>query len=178
MGFWSAIQQKLWTGRVVKDYGTISDRSVRSAHRSLSVVFSERDGHRLFLREYWRRFGAFRINFIELDRDEAARLGGVIQDAIGHWPHEGPLTVDGDEVRYHEAASNQDLSVWRRGEDSWSLGPIPTLESPQRANEPLATFISDDRIRLSDGRIFKREMTTAELREALGIEEPHAPASD
>jgi hypothetical protein len=47
MGLWSAIQRKLWAGRVVKDYGKISDRSVRSAHRSLSVVFSERDGHRL-----------------------------------------------------------------------------------------------------------------------------------
>jgi hypothetical protein len=132
-----------------------------------------------FLRESWRGFGAFRINFIELDRDEAARLGGIIQDAIGQWPHEGALTVDRDEVRYHEAATKRGLSLWRRGEDSWSLGKAPNLEplQPGRPIEPSETFISDDRIRLADGRIFKREMTTAELREALGIGGQDEPAS-
>lgn len=173
MGLWNAIQQKLWTGRVLRDYGTISDRAVRSVHRSLSVVFSERDGHRLFLKESWRRFGAFRINFIELDRDEAAELGAIIQDAIGRWPHEGAVTVDRDEARYHEVATRMGLSVWRRGEDSWSLGKAPNLEplQPGQPVEVSETFISDDRIRLADGRSFKRAMTTAELRAALGLDD-------
>jgi hypothetical protein len=172
MDFWSWVQQKIWTGRVVKDYGTIGDRSVRHAHRSLSVVFSDRDGHRLFLRESWRGYGAFRINWVELDRDEATRLGGIIEDAIGQWPHEGAVTVDRDEARYHEVAAGKGLSLWRRDEDLWSLGTAPQLEplQPGRPIEPSETFISDDRIRLADGRIFKREMTTAELRDALGVD--------
>jgi hypothetical protein len=173
MNLWSAIQQRLWTGRVVKDYGTIGDRSVRRAHRSLSVVLSERDGSRLFLRESWRGFGAFRVNFVELDREEATRLGAIIQDAIERWPNEGAGTTDRDEVRYHEAAAKQGLSLWRRGDDSWSLGAAPHLEplQPGRPIEPAATFISDDRIRLADGRTFKREMTTDELRAALGLDQ-------
>jgi hypothetical protein len=31
MGLWNRIQRRLWTGEVVKDYGLVSDRSVRGA---------------------------------------------------------------------------------------------------------------------------------------------------
>jgi hypothetical protein len=82
MGFFKKAQ-RLWTGRVVKDYGVVSDRSVRGAHRTLAVVLSEHDGPRLYLRESWRKFLAFRVNFIELNRDEATRLKVIIDDALG-----------------------------------------------------------------------------------------------
>ena len=82
MGLWSWIQRRVWTGEVVKDYGVISDREIRSVHRSLTVVLSEKGGRRVFLRESYRRFGAFRINFIELNRDEAVRLDAILHDAL------------------------------------------------------------------------------------------------
>jgi hypothetical protein len=82
MGFWKAIQQRLWTGPVVKDYGAISDRSLGRQRRSLSAVLSDREGRRLYLRESYRTFGAARINFIELDREEALRLREILEDAL------------------------------------------------------------------------------------------------
>jgi hypothetical protein len=82
MGLWSRIQSALWTGEVVKDYGAISERSIGSAKRSLTAVLSKKRGRRLFLRESYRGFGAFRINFIELDRDEVFALDAVLHDAL------------------------------------------------------------------------------------------------
>jgi hypothetical protein len=82
LSLWKAIQQRLWTGPVVKDYGTISDRSMGRQRRTLSAVLSEKEGRRLYLRESWRAFAAARINFIELDRDEALRLREILDDAL------------------------------------------------------------------------------------------------
>jgi hypothetical protein len=83
MGLWNAIQQKVWTGKVLKDYGAISDdRHVLGVSRTLSVVLTEKKGRRLFLRESWRGFAGFRIIFIELDREAATRLGAIIEDAL------------------------------------------------------------------------------------------------
>ena len=52
---------------------------ISRAHRSLSVVLSEKQGRRLFLREAYRRFGAFSVRFIELDRDEVLRLDAIFR---------------------------------------------------------------------------------------------------
>lgn len=46
-----------------------------------------------------------------------------------------------------------------------NLGPL-TNESARQAE----TFLSRDRIRLPDGREFKRVMTTAEARETFGLD--------
>ena len=75
--------QRIWTGRVVKDYGELSDRRVRGANRSLSVVFviAGRAVGSLS-RESWRGFLGFRVNFVQLDRDEATRLAEIIGDAF------------------------------------------------------------------------------------------------
>ena len=91
MGLWNRIQRTLWTGEVVKDYGLISDRSVGGAHRTLTVVLSERNGRRVFLKESYRRFGAFSIRFIELDQDEVTRLDTVFRDALGQMSAAGDI---------------------------------------------------------------------------------------
>lgn len=81
MGFLKRAQ-RLWTGRVIKDYGSIGDRPMgRGVHRSLAVVLSDHGGPRLFVRESWKGLG-FRVNFIELDRDEATRLRDIINEAL------------------------------------------------------------------------------------------------
>ena len=83
MGFLNRAQ-RIWTGRVIKDYGTIGDRRMARGltHRGLAVVLSDRGGPRLFIRESWQGLGAFRVNFIELDRAEATRLRDIIDDAL------------------------------------------------------------------------------------------------
>jgi hypothetical protein len=93
MGLWNRIQRTLWTGEVVKDYGQVSDRSVRGAHRTLTVVLSEKNGRRVFLKESYRGFGAFRVNFIELDHDEVTRLDTIFRDALGQMPGAGDISA-------------------------------------------------------------------------------------
>lgn len=91
MGIWNRIQRTLWTGEVIKDYGPISDRSVRGAHRTLSVVLSEKNGRRVFLKESYRGFGAASVRFIELDQDEVTRLDTIFHDALGHMSAAGDI---------------------------------------------------------------------------------------
>jgi hypothetical protein len=84
--------------------------------------------------------------------------------------------MDLDELRYHEAARRQGLSLHRRGEDSWSIGGPPAINplQPGRHIVPSETLISGDRVRLADGRVFRRDMTTAELQEWLGLDDTKA----
>jgi hypothetical protein len=55
MGFLKRAQ-RLWTGRVIKDYGTIGDRAMARGltRRGLAVVLSDHGGPRLFIRESWQ----------------------------------------------------------------------------------------------------------------------------
>jgi hypothetical protein len=80
--------------------------------------------------------------------------------------------MDRDELRYREAASRQGLSLWKNDDGTWSVGPPPNPRpiAPGQPIEPSEYLMSDDRVRLADGRIFKRRMMTEELREALGLD--------
>ncbi|MEA2675704.1 MAG: hypothetical protein QOI92_2896 [Chloroflexota bacterium] len=91
MGLWNRIQRTLWTGEVVKDYGQVSDRSVSGSHRTLTVVLSEKHGRRVFLKESYRRLGAFSVSFIELDQDEVTRLDTIFHDALGQMSAAGDI---------------------------------------------------------------------------------------
>jgi hypothetical protein len=80
--------------------------------------------------------------------------------------------MDLEELRFREAATRQGLSLWNNDDGTWSVGAPASLE-PLRPGQPVKPseyLISDDRIRLADGRVFKRRMTTEELREALGLD--------
>jgi hypothetical protein len=69
------------------------------------------------------------------------------------------------------AATDQDVHLTKTRDDAWEVGMMPNLglltnESARQAE----TFLSGDRIRLPNGREFKRVMTTAEAREAFGLD--------
>lgn len=82
MGLWSCLQQKLWTGEVIKDYGPISDGSIGRQHRTLSVLLAGKHGRSLFIRSSYRTWGAASVQFIELDRDTVVKLDAAIHDAL------------------------------------------------------------------------------------------------
>jgi hypothetical protein len=79
-----------------------------------------------------------------------------------------------EEVRHHEAARKQGLSLHRHGDDEWSLGAPPSTEPlrPGVAIEPSETLLSGDRVRLASGRVIKRRLSTRELRIELSLEDP------
>jgi hypothetical protein len=79
--------------------------------------------------------------------------------------------MDRDELRLREAATRQGLSAWKNDNGTWSFGAAPSVEPlrPGHPVEPSETLLSGDRVRVGD-RTFKREMTEAEAREALGLD--------
>jgi hypothetical protein len=79
---WSRIEQKLWTGPVVMDYGVISEGKIGRQHRKLSVILAGKEGRTLFLRASYKTLGAAGVEFIEMDRETATRLQWVLQDAL------------------------------------------------------------------------------------------------
>jgi hypothetical protein len=84
VGLWDRIQEKFWTGPVVKDYGVLSYGPVGRQHQTLSIVLAGRRGETLFLKASYRSFGAASVRFIAIDRDAAVRLDAVLHDALRH----------------------------------------------------------------------------------------------
>lgn len=70
---------------------------------------------------------------------------------------------------YQAKASEKGLSISRLDSTTWEiLGEVPDTK---RLIAPQTSYQSDDRVRLEDGRIFNRKVTTAELLEILGLDE-------
>ncbi len=79
---------------------------------------------------------------------------------------------DQRELRVFErTAAQQGMTVDRHQDGTWSLAPAPNVEplDPANIRPPVETYISGDRVRFADGRVFPLHMTTAELKEALGM---------
>jgi hypothetical protein len=82
MGLWSRIEQRLWTGPVVRDYGPISEGKLGIPTRRVSVLLTEKGGkHRLFIRQPWRVP-------LGLDREAAERLLEALEDALPQIPED------------------------------------------------------------------------------------------
>ncbi len=79
--------------------------------------------------------------------------------------------MDRDDYALIKAASDQNVHLSKTDDDAWEVGIMPNLEpltaeSARRAE----TILSGDRIRLPDGREFKRLMITAEARDTFGLD--------
>ena len=72
-----AVQQALWTRKVVEDYMVIGDGSIGRQHRSLSLLLAGKHGRSLFLRASDRTWSAAGVGFIEMDRDTSMKLDAV-----------------------------------------------------------------------------------------------------
>jgi hypothetical protein len=78
--------------------------------------------------------------------------------------------MDREELGYHDAAKRKNLSLHKNDDGTWSLGAPPSTQPLTVRPEPIETFVSGDRMRMADGQEFKRVMTTAELKEYLGLD--------
>jgi hypothetical protein len=77
--------------------------------------------------------------------------------------------MDDDDVRLVVAAEEHGLSIAQNDDGSWNVGAIPEL-SIADSPEPLETILGGGLFQLPDGRVYKRVMTTSELRAELGLE--------
>lgn len=80
--------------------------------------------------------------------------------------------MDRDDLAILEAARAQDINLRKTADGMWEVAPLVRVEplSVETARQA-DTFLSGDRIRYADGREFKRLMTTAEVREVLGLDQ-------
>lgn len=76
-----------------------------------------------------------------------------------------------DDWALQRAAEDHGVHLIKATADTWEVGLMPNLD-PLVPGEPrqAETFLSGDRIRLPDGQVYPRSMTTAEARRLFGLE--------
>jgi hypothetical protein len=83
MGLWRRIEEKLWTGPVVKDYGAISEGRYGIGSRRVSVLRTRRgDAEKIVIRTSYKAFLSASVQFLDLDLEAAARLRAALDDAL------------------------------------------------------------------------------------------------
>ena len=83
MGWWRRVEETLWTGKVVKDYGPILEDQQGISHRRVSVLLADgKQGRRLFIRTSANAWIAASVSFLDLDRDAALKLRSALDDAL------------------------------------------------------------------------------------------------
>jgi hypothetical protein len=69
MSIWKRIEQAVWTGTVIKDYGPLAQGEYGRATRTVSAMLTRRDsGDRFIVRASYKAFLAASVHYIELDR--------------------------------------------------------------------------------------------------------------
>ncbi len=79
MGVWRKVEETVWLGKVMQDYGVISDEM---PHRKVSVLLAGKHHPALFLKESWSGFLAKSVRYTEMDRQTLERLDAAIHDAL------------------------------------------------------------------------------------------------
>jgi hypothetical protein len=83
MGIWKRIEETLWTGRTVKDYGSIMEDQQGIARRKVSVILADgKKGRRLFIRTSAHAWVSASVQFLDLDREAALKLRTALDDAL------------------------------------------------------------------------------------------------
>ena len=73
-----------------------------------------------------------------------------------------------EEWALFNAAADQDVHLTKIGDGRWEVGMTLEADLAAHDEQQVETLLSGDRIRLPDGREFKRVMTTEEARRAFG----------
>jgi hypothetical protein len=83
MGWWRRVEEALWTGKVVKDYGPILEDQQGIARRRVSLILADsKRGRRLFIRTSAHAWVSASVSFLDLDREAALKLRSVLDDAL------------------------------------------------------------------------------------------------
>jgi hypothetical protein len=76
-----------------------------------------------------------------------------------------------DDLALIEAARAQDVNLHKNDDGNWEVGLSVSMEPvPPGMARRADAFLSGDRIRLADGREFKRVMTPDEARRTFGLD--------
>ena len=83
MGLWRRIEEKIWTGKVLKEYGPIVEDQQGIARRKVTVLLAEgKRGRRLYIRTSAHAWVPASVQFLDFDRDAALKLKVALDDAL------------------------------------------------------------------------------------------------
>jgi hypothetical protein len=85
MGWWRRVEETLWTGKVIKDYGVILQDRQGIVNRKMSVILAEGNGgrgRRLYIRTSAHAWLSASVSFLDFDRDAALKLRTALDDAL------------------------------------------------------------------------------------------------
>jgi predicted HAD superfamily phosphohydrolase len=87
MGLWKRVEERLFTGQVLQDYGLISDTKAGVASRKVKVLLTTRDNAtRFVIRTSYKAFLSASVQFLELDREAVVKLRTALDDALARMP--------------------------------------------------------------------------------------------
>lgn len=83
MGLWKRIEQALWTGKVLKEYGPLSEGRYGGAKRTVSALLAHRDERdRFVIKASYKAFLSASVQYVDLDREAALKLKAALDDAL------------------------------------------------------------------------------------------------
>jgi len=83
LGLWKRIEQAIWIGKPIRDYGPLADGTYGSVKRTLSAVLAHKDGRdRFLIKSSYRAFFSASVQYVEFDRDAAVKLKAALDDAL------------------------------------------------------------------------------------------------
>lgn len=83
MGLWRRIEQALWTGKVLVDYGAVSEGSYGASKRTVSALLAHKDQRdRFVVKVSYVGFLAASVQYFDLDREAALKLKAALDDAV------------------------------------------------------------------------------------------------
>jgi hypothetical protein len=84
VSLWRRLEERFWTGPILRDYGTLADGRWGGGTRKVSALLAGKNGEtRFFVRIAHKAFLSASLGFVELDRDAALKLKAALDDAVG-----------------------------------------------------------------------------------------------
>ena len=99
MGLWKRLEQAVWTGQVLQDYGSLSEGRKGPVKVTVSALRTRKaDQDRFIIRSSYVSFFAASVQYMEFDRDAALKLKAALDDAVNEMTGGatgGPTRVSG-----------------------------------------------------------------------------------
>jgi len=85
VSLWKRVEQALWTGNTLREYGPLSEGRYGATKRTVSALLAHRDGRdRLVIKASYKAFFAASVQYVDLDRDGVVKLKAAVDDALQH----------------------------------------------------------------------------------------------
>ena len=83
MSLWKRVEQALWTGNILRDYGPLSEGSYGASKRTVSAMLAHKNGRdRLVIKASYKAFLAASVQYVDLDRESVLKLKAAVDDAL------------------------------------------------------------------------------------------------